>query len=69
MLYNMIFNYLSIHVSLFSLRDVYMDIAEPRNTQQERAYAVEQCACPIGYIGLSCEVSKEEEKREISIII
>ncbi|XP_072040765.1 basement membrane-specific heparan sulfate proteoglycan core protein-like [Amphiura filiformis] len=37
------------------LRDVYMDVAEPRNTGNERAFAVEQCACPIGYVGLSCE--------------
>ena len=38
------------------LRDVFMDVAELRETGQETAYAVEQCACPIGYIGLSCEV-------------
>ena len=33
-----------------------MDIAEDRDTRQDRAYAVEQCACPQGYKGLSCEV-------------
>ena len=38
-----------------SLRDVIMDIAEDRDTRQDRAYAVEQCACPQGYKGLSCE--------------
>lgn len=33
-----------------------MDIAEDRDTRRDRAYAVEQCACPTGYKGLSCEV-------------
>ncbi|XP_022090462.1 basement membrane-specific heparan sulfate proteoglycan core protein-like isoform X3 [Acanthaster planci] len=37
------------------IKDVTLDIAEPRNTGRERAYAVEQCICPIGYTGLSCE--------------
>lgn len=32
-----------------------MDIAEERNSGQTRAYAVEQCSCPRGYKGLSCE--------------
>ena len=34
-----------------------LDIAEERNLGggQERALAVEQCACPRGYKGLSCE--------------
>ena len=40
-----------------SIRDVSMDIAEPRNTGQDRAYTVEQCNCPRGYIGTSCEVA------------
>ena len=35
-----------------------MDIAEDRDTRLDRAYAVEQCACPTGYKGLSCEVSE-----------
>ena len=38
-----------------SLRDVSLDVAEDRNTGQEKAYAVEQCSCPPGYRGLSCE--------------
>ncbi|XP_076086554.1 basement membrane-specific heparan sulfate proteoglycan core protein-like isoform X4 [Mytilus galloprovincialis] len=38
-----------------SIRDVIMDIAEDRDTRLDRAYAVEQCACPTGYKGLSCE--------------
>ncbi|ELU12610.1 hypothetical protein CAPTEDRAFT_90300, partial [Capitella teleta] len=37
------------------LRDVSMDIAEDRTTGLERAYPVEQCSCPVGYVGLSCE--------------
>lgn len=32
-----------------------LDIAEERNTGQERALAVEQCQCPLGHQGLSCE--------------
>ena len=39
-----------------SIQDIYMDIAEVRNTGSDRAYAVEQCNCPRGYRGLSCEV-------------
>ncbi|XP_072174592.1 basement membrane-specific heparan sulfate proteoglycan core protein-like [Diadema setosum] len=38
-----------------SLRDVSLDIAEPRNTGLGRALSVEQCICPLGYRGLSCE--------------
>ncbi|WAR15211.1 PGBM-like protein, partial [Mya arenaria] len=37
------------------LRDVSLDIAEDRSTRQDRAYPVEQCSCPVGYRGLSCE--------------
>lgn len=39
-----------------SLKDVSLDIAENRNTGQGRAFPVEQCACPDGYRGLSCEI-------------
>lgn len=38
-----------------SLIEVSMDIAVNRPTGQERALAVEECRCPIGYTGLSCE--------------
>ena len=48
---------------LCSIRDVSLDIAERRNTGGERALAVEQCSCPRGYRGLSCEV-----RRHLSII-
>jgi len=49
-------NKANLNIFFFSLRDVIMDIAEDRDTRQDRAYAVEQCACPQGYKGLSCEV-------------
>nr|CAD7571475.1 unnamed protein product [Timema californicum] len=38
-----------------ALLGVTLDVAEERNTGQERALAVEQCVCPRGYRGLSCE--------------
>ncbi|KAK2193775.1 hypothetical protein NP493_5g02050 [Ridgeia piscesae] len=37
------------------IQDVSLDIAENRDTGKERAFAVEQCNCPRGYRGLSCE--------------
>ncbi|XP_071839760.1 basement membrane-specific heparan sulfate proteoglycan core protein-like isoform X3 [Apostichopus japonicus] len=37
------------------LQEVSLDIAEARDTGLGRAYAVEQCVCPYGYTGLSCE--------------
>ncbi len=39
-----------------SLSDISMDIAESRSTGLDRAYTVEQCNCPQGYRGHSCEV-------------
>ncbi|KAJ9584666.1 hypothetical protein L9F63_020991, partial [Diploptera punctata] len=38
-----------------ALIQVSLDVAEDRNTGQARALEVEQCQCPIGYRGLSCE--------------
>ncbi|KAK6175562.1 hypothetical protein SNE40_014001 [Patella caerulea] len=38
-----------------ALSDVTLDVAEDRFTGQDRAMAVEQCVCPRGYKGLSCE--------------
>uniref|UniRef100_A0A8D8XN55 Basement membrane-specific heparan sulfate proteoglycan core protein n=1 Tax=Cacopsylla melanoneura TaxID=428564 RepID=A0A8D8XN55_9HEMI len=38
------------------LRFVSLDTAEDRNTGQIRAHEVEQCVCPSGYTGLSCEI-------------
>ncbi|KAG8188529.1 hypothetical protein JTE90_004764 [Oedothorax gibbosus] len=37
------------------LRDVKMDTSVPQSTGQGLATEVEQCVCPPGYIGLSCE--------------
>lgn len=36
-----------------------MDIAEDRVTGLGRASTVEQCQCPRGYKGLSCEVTNQ----------
>lgn len=33
-----------------------MDIAVPHSTGYERALEVEECACPQGYRGPSCQV-------------
>ncbi|XP_074655735.1 basement membrane-specific heparan sulfate proteoglycan core protein-like [Tubulanus polymorphus] len=38
-----------------SLSNVSMSIARERNTGGDRAYSVEQCQCPKGYTGLSCQ--------------
>lgn len=39
-----------------SLISVSLDTANERNTGSlERALEVEQCKCPVGYVGLSCE--------------
>lgn len=40
---------------LFSLADVSLSTAVDQPTDYGRALAVEQCRCPIGYTGLSCE--------------
>lgn len=41
---------------LRSLADIQMDIAVPHPTGNERALEVEECACPQGYRGPSCQV-------------
>ncbi|KAJ8950523.1 hypothetical protein NQ318_015267 [Aromia moschata] len=38
-----------------SLVSVSLDVATDHNTGLERALEVEQCHCPLGYTGLSCE--------------
>ncbi|XP_028850828.1 basement membrane-specific heparan sulfate proteoglycan core protein isoform X4 [Denticeps clupeoides] len=38
-----------------SLSDIQMDIAIPHSTGNERALEVEECACPQGYKGPSCQ--------------
>lgn len=37
------------------LTQVSLDIATSNNIGTPRAYEVEECRCPVGYIGLSCE--------------
>jgi len=44
-------------MSATSLSNVMMDTAVPFNTGQEAAHLVEECHCPQGYKGTSCEVS------------
>ncbi|MEQ2242481.1 hypothetical protein ILYODFUR_036250 [Ilyodon furcidens] len=39
-----------------SISDIKMDIAVPHLTGKERALEVEECACPLGYRGASCQV-------------
>lgn len=36
---------------------ISMDVAVPEDTGQDPALEVEQCACPPGYRGPSCQVS------------
>ncbi|KAM4611104.1 basement membrane-specific heparan sulfate proteoglycan core protein [Polymixia lowei] len=38
-----------------SISDIRMDIAVPQSTGNERALEVEECACPRGYRGPSCQ--------------
>jgi len=38
------------------LKELLLDTAVPRSSSQELAESVEQCTCPPGYTGLSCEV-------------
>uniref|UniRef100_A0AAY5ELG2 Heparan sulfate proteoglycan 2 n=1 Tax=Electrophorus electricus TaxID=8005 RepID=A0AAY5ELG2_ELEEL len=38
-----------------SISDIQMDIAMPHSTGSERALEVEECACPPGYRGPSCQ--------------
>lgn len=37
--------------------NINMDSAGVRNTGQGKSIFVEECRCPAGYTGLSCEVS------------
>jgi len=37
--------------------NINMDSAGVRNTGQGQSVFVEECRCPAGYTGLSCEVS------------
>ncbi|XP_057332116.1 basement membrane-specific heparan sulfate proteoglycan core protein isoform X8 [Microplitis mediator] len=43
------------HTDEAALSHVTLDTAEKYNTGKERAVEVEECSCPVGYSGLSCE--------------
>lgn len=48
---NQVFHYNIV----YRLTSVSLDIANAANTGQNRAVEVEECSCPEGYQGLSCE--------------
>nr|XP_050845973.1 basement membrane-specific heparan sulfate proteoglycan core protein isoform X24 [Vespula vulgaris] len=43
------------HTDETALSSVSLDTAEKHNTGKARAVEVEECGCPVGYKGLSCE--------------
>ena len=43
----------------FSISEITLDTAIDQQRNTEVAYPVEQCRCPPGYTGLSCEVCTE----------
>nr|XP_018666843.1 basement membrane-specific heparan sulfate proteoglycan core protein [Ciona intestinalis] len=45
----------SNRVQTTSISNIYLEVASPQHTGRGRAYKVEQCSCPPGYTGLSCE--------------
>uniref|UniRef100_A0A3Q4MA73 Heparan sulfate proteoglycan 2 n=1 Tax=Neolamprologus brichardi TaxID=32507 RepID=A0A3Q4MA73_NEOBR len=49
-----------------SVSDIQMDIAVPHSTGYERALEVEECACPQGYRGPSCQECDEGYTRTTS---
>ncbi|XP_060913969.1 basement membrane-specific heparan sulfate proteoglycan core protein isoform X2 [Labrus mixtus] len=49
-----------------SISDIKMDIAVPQSTGNERALEVEECACPQGYRGPSCQECDEGYTRTTS---
>lgn len=40
-----------------SISSVSLEVAQPGFSDGPRALEVEECRCPLGYIGLSCQVS------------
>ena len=50
---------------MHSLRELSMDSAVQGGSGQERAFAIEECACPPGYQGLSCEVRPLNDEVQI----
>ncbi|XP_061591358.1 basement membrane-specific heparan sulfate proteoglycan core protein isoform X3 [Cololabis saira] len=49
-----------------SISDIKMDIAVPQSTGNDRAVEVEECACPQGYRGPSCQECDEGYTRTSS---
>ncbi|XP_068162728.1 basement membrane-specific heparan sulfate proteoglycan core protein isoform X3 [Antennarius striatus] len=49
-----------------SISDIRMDIAVPQTTGHERALEVEECACPQGYKGPSCQECEDGYTRAAS---
>ncbi|XP_054634283.1 basement membrane-specific heparan sulfate proteoglycan core protein isoform X11 [Dunckerocampus dactyliophorus] len=49
-----------------SISDIKMDVAVPHSTGNERALEVEECACPQGYRGPSCQDCEEGYTRTSS---
>ncbi|CAN9515659.1 unnamed protein product [Ophioblennius macclurei] len=49
-----------------SISDIKMDIAVPHSTGNERALEVEECACPQGYRGPSCQECEDGYTRTSS---
>lgn len=45
------------YTSSSSISDVELDVAVPQNTGQGVIDGLEQCRCPVGYRGTSCEVN------------
>ncbi|XP_063983473.1 basement membrane-specific heparan sulfate proteoglycan core protein-like isoform X6 [Diachasmimorpha longicaudata] len=43
------------HTAEAALAHVSLDTAEKYNTGKKKAVEVEECSCPVGYTGLSCE--------------
>lgn len=50
---------------LSSIADIKMDVAVPESVGSKPALEVEQCACPQGYRGPSCQVHPRAEVEEL----
>jgi hypothetical protein len=46
----------TVHLALPRVSGISMDMAVPDSTGQDPALEVEQCTCPPGYRGPSCQV-------------